>query len=149
MGNVLKMERKNLIQQLLELGWSYRRIQRETGHRRETIARYDPNHPRNQESKAAKVPADSPSVSENRPECPPTTEVSSQSMGRSSVAPYHEFISQKLELGLTAQRIYQDLCTEHGFTGSYGSVKRYVRKLKKKQPKIQDYNNGTSPRFDS
>jgi uncharacterized protein YerC len=27
---------------LLELGWSYRRIQRETGVRRETIARYDP-----------------------------------------------------------------------------------------------------------
>jgi len=30
------------IQALLELGWSYRRIERETGVRRETIARYDP-----------------------------------------------------------------------------------------------------------
>jgi uncharacterized protein YerC len=39
------------IQALLELGWSYRRIERETGVRRETIARYDPRHISN----AAKV----------------------------------------------------------------------------------------------
>ncbi len=31
MSNVLKMEKQALIQQLLALGWSYRRIQKETG----------------------------------------------------------------------------------------------------------------------
>ena len=40
MGNYLKMADKQRIQALLELGWNYRRIQRETGVRRETIARY-------------------------------------------------------------------------------------------------------------
>jgi len=35
-----------------------------------------------------------------------------------------------LEQGLTAQRIYQDLVAEHGFTGSYYSVRRFVRPLK-------------------
>jgi hypothetical protein len=32
-----------------------------------------------------------------------------------------ELIQTKLELGLTAQRIRQDLKTEHGFDGSYQS----------------------------
>ena len=40
MGNYLQMADKQRIQALLELGWSYRRIERETGVRRETIARY-------------------------------------------------------------------------------------------------------------
>ena len=53
MANVLKMDRQVLVQQLIELGWSYRRIERETGIRRETIARYD-----QQRSKAANVPAE-------------------------------------------------------------------------------------------
>ncbi len=39
MVNYLKMVEKQRILALLELGWSYRRIQRETGVRRETVAR--------------------------------------------------------------------------------------------------------------
>ena len=42
MGNYLKMVDKRRILALLELGWPYRRMERETGVRRETIARYDP-----------------------------------------------------------------------------------------------------------
>ena len=42
MGNCLNMADKQRIQALLELGWSYRRIQRETGVYRDTVARYDP-----------------------------------------------------------------------------------------------------------
>ena len=51
MGNYLKMIDKQRIQALLDLGWSYRKIERETGVRRETISGYDPRHA----SKAAKV----------------------------------------------------------------------------------------------
>jgi transposase len=42
-----------------------------------------------------------------------------------------EVIEGKLDLGLHAKRIYQDLVTEHGFTGSYWSVMRFVRRLGK------------------
>jgi DNA invertase Pin-like site-specific DNA recombinase len=42
MGNYLKMADRQRILALLALGWSYRRIERETGVRRETVARYDP-----------------------------------------------------------------------------------------------------------
>ena len=39
-----------------------------------------------------------------------------------------------MEAGLSAQRIYQDLVEEKGFLGSYQSVKRFVRRLKQRQP---------------
>jgi transposase len=38
-------------------------------------------------------------------------------------------IRSKLDLGLTAQRIFQDLVADHGFTGSYYSVRRFVGRL--------------------
>jgi transposase len=41
-------------------------------------------------------------------------------------------------LGLTAQRIYQDLVEQWGFSGSYDCVKRYAKKLRKKNPKWFD-----------
>jgi uncharacterized protein YerC len=41
MGNVLKMDKQQQIRALLDLGWSYRRIEKETGVRRETISKYD------------------------------------------------------------------------------------------------------------
>ena len=37
-------------------------------------------------------------------------------------------------VGLSAQRIYQDLVCEHGFAGSYQAVKRFVRHLRQTQP---------------
>ena len=41
MANYLKMPKKQQVLALLDLGWSYRRIQAETGVRRETVSGYD------------------------------------------------------------------------------------------------------------
>jgi hypothetical protein len=41
MVNCLKMKTRQQVLTLLELGWTYRWIQAETGVRRETVARYD------------------------------------------------------------------------------------------------------------
>src|SRR5262252_1037136 len=41
MPNYLKMPKKSQVLALLELGWSYRRIEAETGVRRETVSGYD------------------------------------------------------------------------------------------------------------
>jgi hypothetical protein len=41
MSNYLKMPKKTRVLALLELGWSYRRIEAETGVRRETVSGYD------------------------------------------------------------------------------------------------------------
>jgi transposase len=126
MANVLKMEKQILIQQLLALGWSYRRIQAETGIRRETVAKYDLRRSENARpvSKPAKVPTDLSN-------CPPINSIS-----RSHAARYDQIIRKKLSKGLHAKRIYQDLVTEFGYPHSYDSIKRYVRSIKKKSPKV-------------
>jgi transposase len=43
--------------------------------------------------------------------------------------PYRPIIEAKLAAGLTAQRIFQDLVREHGFTAKYHSVRRFVQRL--------------------
>ena len=62
MSNYLKMEKKNLIIALNTLGWSFRRIERETGVRRETISKYVNLH----DSKAAISPTGSPQQSNSQ-----------------------------------------------------------------------------------
>jgi len=49
---------------------------------------------------------------------------------QSHCEPYREAIIDALERGLSGQRVWQDLVTDHGFTGSYSSVKRFVRRLR-------------------
>ncbi|MFH1266457.1 MAG: IS21 family transposase [Planctomycetota bacterium] len=53
--------------------------------------------------------------------------------GRSACEPYRQIILEKLELGLSAQRIYQDLRAE-GFDHEYHSVRRFVAKLRGTSP---------------
>jgi len=53
---------------------------------------------------------------------------------RSLCSGLQEVIAPMLELGLSAQRVYQDLVAGHGFGGSYPSVRRYVAKLKASEP---------------
>jgi transposase len=55
---------------------------------------------------------------------------SEQEGGRSACEPYRQVILEKLELGLSAQRIYQDLVSE-GFSHEYHSVRRFVAKLRR------------------
>ena len=43
--------------------------------------------------------------------------------------PWRDAIQRKLDAGLCAARIWQDLAADHGFGGSYSSVKRFVRRL--------------------
>jgi transposase len=50
--------------------------------------------------------------------------------GRTSdCEPWRDAIQSRHDLGLSAQRIYQDLVLEHSFTGTYYSVRRFVRQL--------------------
>ena len=55
---------------------------------------------------------------------------------RSECEPYRDEIVRKLEQGLTAQRIWQDLIDEFGFAAKYQSVRRYVAKLQEKTPQL-------------
>lgn len=122
MGNNLKVEKREAVLTLLKLGWSYRKIERETGVRRETIGKYD----RERDSKPATLPTGT--EGENRPGCPPASSSSCES--------FRAQVESKLRQGLDARRIHQDLVFEHGFGGGYDSVKRFCRSLKKSEPEV-------------
>ena len=53
---------------------------------------------------------------------------------QSRCVPFHAVILAKLDQGLSAQRIHQDLVAEHGFSGKYHSVRRFVRRLGQATP---------------
>ncbi|MFC1911956.1 hypothetical protein ACFLXG_02210 [Chloroflexota bacterium] len=121
MGNYLKMADKQRILALLELGWSYRRIQRETGVDRETVAMCDPRR----EPKPAKVPTGY------------VSKPARVSTGPASACePYCSIIEVAVARGLSAQRIWQDLQEDYHFSHSYCSVKRFVRTVKRRRPEV-------------
>jgi transposase len=138
MANNLKMAIVHAVIGLLERGWSYRRIARELGVHRETVARYDRLR-RERTSKPAIPPPGSGSCEEPKPAIStpgsPTEDlqflpISDRAVGRrSQCKPFAQVIKAKLEQGLSAQRIWQDLVTEDSYAGSYSSVKRYVHRL--------------------
>jgi transposase len=133
MANCLKMEQKQQIYGLLELGWSYRRIQRETGVRRETVARYH----RQWLSKAAKVPTGSEKQALSL-ELKAAGVLPGSPPNMSTAAPHEAFIKEELSKGLSYQRIWQDLAEEYGYAGGYDSVRRFAGKLKEKHRELAD-----------
>ena len=145
MANLLKMAIRETIRSLHRRGWSQRRIAAELGINRETVARHisrddTPPRPANaptgvddspDESKPANAPTGSVLHAE-AVETPvgPGNGGQPRGIGRASECePWRELIRAKCDLGLSAQRIYQDLVAEHGYTGSYYSVRRFVHRL--------------------
>jgi transposase len=144
MPNYLKMPKKSQVLALLELGWSYRRIEAETGVRRETVSRYDRQRPGNAAktfpgSDPSPPPASGDSASAEASNAatpfagsgpnPAKTFAGSGTRARFAAATYRTAIREKLDAGLSLQRIWQDLVEEYGYGASYESVKRFVRTL--------------------
>lgn len=118
--NVLKVSLQQSIQVLHERGWSRRRIARELGIHRKTVASY---------IDAPKLPI-STTGSDESGAAKAAISTAGSPAGRVSLC--REFlptITAAVTSGLSATRIHQDLVAEHGFTGSYESVKRCVRTL--------------------
>lgn len=135
MGNVLSIEKQQQVIALGRLKWSLRRIEAETGVRRETAGEYlraagvpvrEPRH------RALPKPASAGEVitgSETAPTNPASQTITgsvSASRRVSRCAAHHEFIEMSLRQGRNAMAIWQDLKLDHGFTARYSSVQRYV-----------------------
>jgi transposase len=169
MANQLRVADIASILRLYEQGWSYRAIGRALDVHRETVGQYVEQARAADGSKPAQAPPGSPPdqgcVGGSKPaKAPPgsSTEGSASSAGEASPGravateagasaeaprthsdcrPHHAVIVAKLEQGLSAQRIYQDLAADHGpapgavpgaasgQAPSYYSVRRYVAKL--------------------
>lgn len=137
MANQLKMAKVHAILTLRERGWSLRRIGRELGIHRDTVARYVRLTERG--SDQADQPIGWPDQNQpnlpagcgdqNRPN-PPTGSSGPSSLCESLA----EVIVEGLQRGLSYQRIWQDLRSDHGFEGGYDSVKRFGRRLKTASP---------------
>lgn len=56
----------------------------------------------------------------------------------SKLTPYHDRIAELSQTGRTAWSIYSELATDATFGCSYELVKRYVRALRKRQPKVYE-----------
>ena len=128
MANILEVCMQSTIKHLARQGWSIRRIARELGINRRTVAKYTVEFRETSKctTPETRVPAG------NLEKCTTlTTRVpAGKSIEQSSCIAYRTIIEELLQAGLSAQRIYQDLRNEHGFIHSYDSVKRYVRKLR-------------------
>jgi transposase len=148
MSNLLEVAMIDLILSLHRQGLSQRRIACQLGINRETVARYlsqprDAAKPANApsgsieaetESKPANAPPGSatpePGVNTDLSPALLVPEGAGRRRGRTSdCEPWRDVIQSKCDLGLSAQRIYQDLVIEHNFTGAYYSVRRFVRRL--------------------
>jgi hypothetical protein len=81
---------------------------------------------------------------ENPPPWPPVNEQNNQdkqifpSQCRSACEDHREWIEKQVKLGRNGVAIYQELVENFGFTHKYNSVKRFVRGLRKKDPKQFD-----------
>ena len=133
--NHLNVSLQATILALTERGWSQRRIARELNVDRGTVAGYA----------CAAKPAISTPGSEARPDAKPamatpgpeaakegkpTASHARSPAGRVSLCRELEaVIVAAITAGLSARRIHQDLVGDHGFSGSYQSVKRCVRRL--------------------
>ena len=119
----LNVSLQHSIATLAANGWSARKIARELHIHRETVGRY-------LRPELISKPAIPPAGSAEEADSKPAIVHAGSRLGRTSqCAPLATVIQQGLLAGLSAQRLYQDLVAEHGFTGAYDAVKRYVRRL--------------------
>jgi len=137
--NQLKLSQQQSISTLHQAGWSNRAIARELELDRETVGKYLRGQPA--ANSPAGVAAEPPKPAISTPgvvpvaDAKPAISTAGSVAGRKSCcAVWEAQIAAAAEAGLTAQRIYQDLVTEHQFSGSYQSVKRFVRRLGAAQP---------------
>lgn len=131
MSNCLEMSNINSIQRLRAQGWTFVRIARELGVHRTTVARYVREHC---DLDAGLNPKPTQLHTGSTDSEPTQAHTGSRETGRSTCEPFRAVILEKLELGLSAKRIRQDLVDEHDFSGSYYAVMRFVRRLKHASP---------------
>jgi transposase len=123
--NVLKPDQRLSLETLLKRGVSHREIERRTGIDRKTIRRY-----------AASANSSGVATGSDVTEGAIAAQPSGVSV--SACEPYREWIERQVGFGRNALAIYQDLVDTQGFGHGYNSVKRFVARLKQREPERYD-----------
>ena len=151
--NVLKPDKKSTIITLLTNGISQREISRKTKINRKTVRRYanesglfpaNPDLDSKYPTEGEVATGSDCIINQNPPPRPPGNSESKEEKraiplhAGSACDPHREWIEDQVRLGRNAVSIYQDLVERFAFRNKYNSVKRFVRGLKKKDPKQFD-----------
>jgi len=121
----LKSHLRITIQTLLARGESQHEVHRRTGVDRKTIRRY---------AQLANSPMATGSQPPGEQTPPPRPPAPAPERARSACEAHRDWIEAQVVLGRNAQAIYQDLVEQHGFEHRYNSVKRFVRRLRVRDP---------------
>jgi len=141
--NVLKPDLQATVKTLLSKALSQREIKRKTGIDRKTIRRYGRLYdllpsPEDTHSKSPTSTGVATGSDQNPAPRPPALGPKISKHARSACEEHRDWIEQQVLLGRNAVAIYQDLVERFGFTNRYNSVKRFVRRLKKQDPRQYD-----------
>jgi transposase len=123
---------------LLQANASQREIERVTGISRHTIRTYQQRFAAERANCSGVAAGSEALASQTAPPRPAAPAVIAAPLAASLCEPWSEFIQAQLRLKRNATAIYQDLVDQHGFAGQYNSVKRFVAKLRHKQPEQFD-----------
>ncbi len=132
MANRLAMDKSLAINNLRAAGYSERRIAEtleiSRGAVRRHLAAAESNSTRAQTA-PAQTGSDDPNSTKAQTGSDEATATHSVEHSASRCETFRQIILDKLDAGLSAKRIHQDLVIEHGFEGKYWSVYRFVSKL--------------------
>jgi len=130
-ANRLSMDKSLAIQNLRSAGYSERRIAQTLGVSRGAVRRHLAGQGSNStkaQTGSAQTGSEEPNSTKAQTGC--EEPAADQPVASASTCePFRNIILEKLELGLHAKRIHQDLVSDHGFAGKYWAVYRFVAKL--------------------
>ena len=139
-------EKKNQVLALGGLGWSLRRIEDQTGVRRETAEGYlraagvavrgrgRPEQSWTPKPAITEEVSTDPEAPEEPDSGPHELPVPGRAPNGSACEPFRELIEEALRRGRNAMATYEDLVDDHGFQARYASVKRFVLRLRGSAP---------------
>lgn len=139
MANQLTMDKSLAISNLRAAGYSQRRIARTLDVSRGAVRRHLAGRTSNGTTAPTGhddlAPTGSPDSNSTKAptgssdETAPTDPAELTPTSGSQCEPFRAVISEKIEAGLSARRIHQDLVADHGAEASYWSVNRFVKAL--------------------
>lgn len=141
--NVLKPHLRSTIAMLLQAGVSQREIARRLGVDRKTIRRYaraganSPTLATGSEGAGGQTPPPWPPGAAGAG-APAAGTLGPVASAVSACAAHREWIAAQVQLGRNAMSIYQDLVETRDFRHRYNSVKRFVAKLRAREPERFD-----------
>lgn len=125
----MKDQKRQDVESLARCNYSQHEIHRRTGVDRKTIRRY---------VGGSKSPGVATGSGEAPPENPPPRPPAPAPAVSSACEAHRPWIESQVQLGRNAVSIYQDLVEQHAFTHRYNSVKRFVAKLRAREPERFD-----------